>query len=50
VGLIGNDGIVLAEEVGKFCVRREKGLTVVLEHHYLEASQGVDGEHITYWS
>ena len=50
VGFISNNGAGVVGEVGKLCVRWEKRATAVLKHHYLEASQGVDGEHITYWS
>ena len=33
VGFISNNGAGLVEEVGKRCVRCEKGMTAVLAHH-----------------
>ena len=39
VGFIGNNGVGLGEEVGKLCVRWEKRMTAVLEHHHLDKSQ-----------
>jgi hypothetical protein len=39
VGFISNNGAGLVEEVGKLCIRWEKRMTAVLEHHYLDTSQ-----------
>src|SRR5271154_3402588 len=45
MGFINNNGAGLVEEVGKRCVRWEKQVIAVLEHHYLDAKPGVEGEH-----
>jgi hypothetical protein len=48
MGFINNNGAGLVEEVGKRCVRWEKQVIAVLEHHYLDAKPGGEGEHTTH--
>jgi hypothetical protein len=50
VGFISNNGAGLFEEVGKLCIRWEKGVIAFLEQHYLDTNPGVEGEPTTHYS